>query len=450
MQKRHRILVIDGSRVSRRIISSILMAEMASTSADIATVASGSEALALLQVRRFDLITCSVLLPDISGIDLCRAVRRQNAHRFTPFILVTAEPHVRLMSEGFSAGVTDYYDKTQGLREFVHFVRDFLDRHAALVGKVLYLEDNPVDVRMGTAIMRQHGLTVVQTATAEEALGLIDDGFDLVVADFMLERDMTGGDFLHSLRCGLRYSREELPVLVITAQDDQNLQAEIFHAGGNDFVSKPIIEESFISRVRSLLLMKQQFTELRRHSDEMRQWATTDSLTGLRNKRYLMDRAPVLFARSDNYPMSLAVLDLDRFKEINDRYGHPIGDQVLEGVGRLLQRIVKPGDLVARVGGEEFVMLLLRREPEETAREMEIVRGRIEALCPAGFPVTTSIGFSSNYHRADTAFDELLAEADEAMYRAKQGGRNRVYAHTPGGGGMSPPGKGAPREFCAK
>lgn len=429
MEKHHRILVIDGSRVSRRIISGILTSEMGPTRVQITAVGSASEAQDSLQAHRFDLITCSVLLPDMSGIDLCRAVRRQNAHRFTPFIVVTAEPHVRLMSDGFSAGVTDYYDKTQGLREFVHFVRDFLERHAALVGKVLYVEDNPVDARTGAAIMRHYGLTVVQAASAEEALQVIDDSFDLVVADFVLEKSMTGGDFLHNLRCGLRYSREELPVLVVTAQDDQNLQAEIFHAGGNDFVGKPIIEESFISRVRSLLLMKQQFTELRRHSDEMRRWATTDSLTGLRNKRYLMDRGPGMLASADNYPVCLSVLDLDRFKDINDRYGHPIGDQVLEGVGRLLRGMVRKGDLVARMGGEEFVMMLMHRDPAETASEMESLRARIEALCPAGFAVTASIGYTTNHHRPAATLEELLAEADEAMYRAKQGGRNRVVAH---------------------
>jgi two-component system cell cycle response regulator len=426
MDKARKILVIDSSRVSRKIIGTILMNEMGADRVALTAVGSGREALAVLEVQRFDLITSSVLLPDMDGVEVCRAVRRQNAHRFTPFIVVTAEPHMRFIREGYSAGVTDYYDKTQGVRAFARFIREFLERHAALVGKVLYLEDNSTDARVGSAIMAHYGLQVVRANSAEAALELLDDSFDLVVTDFFLERNLTGGDFLHNLRCGLRYSREELPVLVMTGQEDPSMQAQIFHAGGNDFITKPIVEEVFISRVRSLLLMKQQFTELRRHSDEMRRRANTDSLTGLHNQRYLMERAGPAVAAHDNYPLCVIVLDLDRFKDINDRHGHLIGDRVLEAVGRLLCDTVRQNDLVARMGGEEFVLLFVRRQPASCVAEMEALRAAIEALRPAGVAVTASIGVSTNLNRAEVTFNALLTEADQAMYSAKQSGRNRV------------------------
>lgn len=426
MEKNLKILVIDGSRVSRKVISKILMSEMAAESMEITAVGSAAEAMAILGKQKFHLITCSILLPDMYGIDLCKAVRRTGAHRFTPFIVVTAEPHARLMKEGFSAGVTDYYDKTQGFNDFVRFIRGFAERHAGLVGKVLYLEDNFIEAKITTTIMERHGLEVVRAVSAEQALQVVDNSFDLIVADFYLQEAMSGGDFLHNIRCGIRYSREELPVLVVTGEEDRNMQAEIFHAGGNDFVTKPIIEEILISRIRSLLLIKQQFTQLKKQSEEMRKMALVDSLTGAFNKRYLLDHAQKVVSDPKNYPVWAVVLDLDHFKSINDRHGHLTGDRVLEGVGKTLARLVRPDDSVIRIGGEEFVLLLTRRAEDECVAEAEALRAAIEDLRPADLLVTGSLGVANNIRRPDIDLNDLLMLADEAMYRAKAAGRNRV------------------------
>lgn len=428
MEKNLKILVIDGSRVSRKVISQILRTEIEAETMEITAVASAREALDTLARTKFDLITCSILLPDMYGIDLCKAIRRSGSHRFAPFIVVTAEPHARLMKEGFSAGVTDYYDKTQGFKDFVRFIRGFAERNAGLVGKVLYLEDNYVEAKITTAIMEHHGLEVVRAVSAEQALNIVDNSFDLIVADFFLQEDMSGGDFLHNIRCGLRYSREELPVLVVTGEEDRNMQAEIFHAGGNDFVVKPVIEEILISRIRSLLLIKQQFTQLRKQSEEMRKMAVTDSLTGVFNRRYLLDHGEELLREPGNQPVALVIIDLDHFKSINDHHGHLVGDRVLEGVGRLLLRRARKKDVVTRFGGEEFLMLLMQRDIADLPEEVEDLRRAIEALKPADVVATASIGVACSARRR-ISLNDLLMEADKAMYRAKAGGRNAiVYA----------------------
>jgi len=426
-----KILVIDSSRVSRKVISRTLASEIDAKDIAITAVGTAQEALQVLKQQRFDLITCSILLPDMYGIALCKMIRKTDTHRFTPFIVVTAEPHARLMREGFSAGVTDYYNKTQGFKDFVHFIRGFAERHAGLVGKVLYLEDSDTDAEMTRGIMERHGLEVVRAVSAEQALKIVDDGFDLIVADFYLEEDMSGGDFLHTVRCGLRYSREELPVLMMTASEDRTMQAEIFHAGGNDFVIKPVMEEILISRIRSLLLIKQQFHQLKRQSEELRRLATIDSLTATYNKRYLLDRAQVALNNLDNYPVWLALVDLDHFKEVNDQHGHLAGDRVLEGVGGLLNRSARKGDIVARIGGEEFAVLLMSRTRAQCQAEVEQLRQALADLNPAGFTVTASIGVSSNLNRSGTGFTDLFSEADQAMYVAKREGRNRTMFYRP-------------------
>lgn len=421
-----KILVVDGSRVARKLISRALTSEINSASMEITAVASAGEALELLAVNRFDLITSAMLLSDMYGIELCRKVRTSNAHRFTPFVLVTGEPHERLMREGFGAGVTDYYDKTRGFKDFVAFVHSLVARYSRLFGKVLYLEDNNTEARVTTAIMEHHGLEVVRVRSAEQALEVIDKSFDLVVSDFFLAEAMSGGDFLHNLRCGHYFTREELPVLIVTGGDGPNLQAEIFHAGGNDYVIKPIVEEVFISRIRSLLLIKQQFHMLKKQSEEMQHMASVDSLTGVFNKRYLVDNIDAILEDPKNHPVWVALLDLDHFKSINDHHGHMAGDRVLQGVGRLMKGFFREHDIVARVGGEEFVVVMTRRTPRECLAETEALRRAIEALKPGGFSITASIGLANTIQQRRMSFDELSFAADSAMYRAKQAGRNRV------------------------
>ncbi|MHB8454348.1 MAG: GGDEF domain-containing response regulator [Acidiferrobacterales bacterium] len=427
MNRNLRILVVDGSRVSRKVIAKTLSTHISADSVDITAVASACDALEIIAREKFDLITSSLLLPDMHGLDLCKTIRASAAHRFTPFIVVTAETHESLIKDGFSAGVTDYYDKTRGFKNFVRFIQSVAEHYTGLAGKVLYLEDNPMEAKAMSANMEHYGLEVVHVDSAERALGIIDTSYDLVVADFFLSHDMSGGDFLHNIRCGLRLPREEMPVLIVTGDEHSSVQAEIFRAGGNDFVTKPVAPEVLISRIRSLLLMKRQFIELKRISADMRAQATEDSLTGLYNKRYLVEHAGTFFSDISNFPAWVIVLDLDHFKSINDRHGHGTGDRVLEAVGRLLKAFFRKDDLVARTGGEEFVVLVRKCTRADCAKQVGELRQLIEKLRPAGLPITASIGVATNHDCNSIGFEELVAAADEAMYKAKHAGRNRAY-----------------------
>ena len=426
MDRDLKILVVDGSRVSRNVIRTTLASQTASERVQIVTASSASEALTRLASEKFDLITSSLQLPDMYGIELCRTLRAQPSYRYTPFVVVTAEPHERHIRDGFRAGVTDYYDKTRGVHEFAGFVRALMERHAVLPGKVLYVEDQDPEAALMVPMMERQGLTVVRTTSAEQALSFVDERVDLVVTDFHLKGEMSGGDFLHTLRCGLRVSPEQLPVLVLTGSGSSDIQAEIFHAGGNDLVAKPVVEEVFLSRLRSLLLIKRQFKTLRRQSEEMRRMASLDILTGVYNRRYLVERANQFLADARNHPAWVAVLDLDHFKAINDQHGHVVGDHVLQDVGALFRQMFRTGDVIARSGGEEFVILLKGRSRQECLEEMEDLRQRIEALRPEGLQITASIGIASSLHRPDAGFEGIVEEADRAMYHAKEFGRNRV------------------------
>lgn len=431
-----RILVVDGSEVARTIITRVVEEEMPHTR--IHHCGSGREAIECMQAEHFDLITTALMLPDMDGLDLSRKIRTDATHHYTPVIVVSGDADQRLLREGFAAGVTDYFDKSLGYRAFAEFIKNFTRRNSGLVGRILYVEDSPSFAAHTTKLMERHGLQVIHTASAEQALDMLlaapgsspsQIDFDIVVTDFYLKGRLTGGDLLHAIRAKLRLSQQELPVLVITSADEgEGRQAEVFHAGANDFVSKPIVEEILLARIRSLLLIKQQFNALKFQAEEMRMLATTDSLTGVRNKRFLLDNGEQFMADRRNHPITAMLLDIDHFKKLNDNYGHITGDRILETLGNLLANNLREDTMVIRFGGEEFAVLLPRCSLREAQARAESLRQQVEMLRPAGHLITISIGLAATAGRNDLNLTQLLNLADRALYAAKAHGRNQVCA----------------------
>mgnify|MGYP001815270894 FL=1 len=435
-RKLNRILVVDSSEVARTIIVRILNEEMPDT--ELVTCGTVQEACAWLERSHFDLITTALMLPDKDGLELIRYVRSSSHHHYTPTIVVSGDADARLLREGFAAGVTDYFDKSLGYRAFAEFIKDFMQRNTGLVGRILYVEDSQLAATVLMRLMERHGLQVVHTTHAEEALQLLgetapggpreDESFDIVITDFFLQGHMTGGDLLHAIRAKFHYSSQEMPVLVLTGAEADEKQVEVFHAGGNDFVAKPIIEEVLMARIRSLLLIKQQFSALKRQTEAMHHLAITDSLTQVYNRRYLLDHGDLFLANRNNHPVAAVLIDIDHFKKINDKLGHITGDRVLKAIGSLLLEQLPENAMAVRFGGEEFALLVPRCSASDAHECAEELRRQIETLHPDGVSVTVSIGLADNEQHPNMTLTQLLNRADELLYAAKAQGRNKVCA----------------------
>ncbi len=438
------ILVVDGSTVSRQILSRILQEEMSEIKVD--NCKTGDEAVQKLQENRYDLITMALMLPDMDGLTLCKNIRNSKTHKYTPVIVVSGDADKRLVQEGFKAGVTDYFDKSNGYKAFGDFIKSFIQRNSSLVGHVLFIEDSKTVAAVITKILEKHGLKVTHTDSAELAMELLEkqrddkhiaNTFDLVVTDFFLKGELTGGDLLYAIRTHFHYSQQELPVLVITGNDDQKTQVEVFHAGGNDFVTKPILEEVIMARIRLLLLIRHQFEALKQQAENMRWIAATDSLTGVRSKRYLVDNGEEYIQNTANQTVWAMLIDIDFFKKINDTLGHITGDHVLAELGTKLNQSF-PADMVVRFGGEEFSVLMKNKTPAEAMKKAETLRKEIEKLKPANVELTISVGLASMQDHPDSNLTQILALADKALYHSKQTGRNCVSYNLPEGIKISP------------
>lgn len=224
-----------------------------------------------------------------------------------------------------------------------------------------------------------------------------------------------------------------VPIILLTALDDVASKRRGMASGADDFLSKPVHSVELEIRLKSMLRIKELADELQLAKQRLERLAVTDSLTSLHNRRSLDEALEREFARARRYghPLSVLMLDLDHFKQVNDNHGHAVGDAVLELVGDVLKRATRETDIVGRFGGEEFMMLA----PHTPREQAELVGERIRELVASdseaaeNLPsVTMSVGLASTEFEVLDNGEQLVKLADDALYEAKRGGRNRVVA----------------------
>ena len=253
---------------------------------------------------------------------------------------------------------------------------------------------------------------------------------DLVLCDLV----MPGFDGLKFL--GLKASRKELaqiPVIMLTAEDDLDRKAEILERGASDYITKPFHEKELLARVRIHTKLKRLQDELREMNVQLEALSVTDMLTGLANRRRLMTRLEEEVQRARRYktPLSVVMIDIDHFKLVNDAHGHAMGDEVLRNIGAMLKTSLRGTDLAARYGGEELTLVLPHTDIPAALLVAETLREKFAAmdhvLDGVTLRKTVSMGVTARDGQSEVPdVEELLKHADEALYRAKQGGRNRV------------------------
>lgn len=258
---------------------------------------------------------------------------------------------------------------------------------------------------------------------------LLAEPVDLVICDLEMPT-MDGFKFL-----ALVQTREELrdiPVIMLTGRGDRELKIRGLEQGASDYVTKPFDTGELVARVKVQLKIKSLQDELKKSNQLLREMSITDHLTRLYNRRHLMDvlERELQRARRKMCPLSLAILDIDHFKKVNDAYGHQHGDEVLAAVADLVRKELRDYDIPARYGGEEFMIILPDTPLNEAFAVAERIRGEVAALTYGGglhgLRITASFGVAGLPARNVNSVESLIREADKALYRAKQGGRNRT------------------------
>ena len=445
-----RVLVVDDSLPNRKLLEARLQDEYF----EVLGATSGAEAITLAQRWSPDIILLDVLMPVMDGFEACRRLKAQPATAHIPVVMVTSLNDQTERVRGLDAGADDFLVKPVDqatlfarLRALLR-VKQVLDAwrlRAETVrdlgfeppsappedfegAKVLLLSDNAAEAAALSAALAADGMTLEQSQDEKAVWARLQDPkahYDLVLTSL----PMPEGDPLR-LASRLRAEAEtrDLPLMLIADDAQRDLVLRAFELGASDHVLRPINEEELRARVRNQVRRRRYQLRLRAEFDRSLELAVTDGLTGLRNRRYVFRHLESLLRAGT--ACGVLMIDVDRFKPLNDYYGHAAGDAALREVAARLREHVRASDVVARYGGEEFLVVMSGAGAEETAVIAERLRTAIGErpidLGQAKLPVTVSIGSALSAQATDA--EALIAAADSAMYRAKASGRNCVEA----------------------
>ena len=290
--------------------------------------------------------------------------------------------------------------------------------------RILVVDDDPVTIKVIAAIFKDDH-DVILAGSAGEAMDLCGENPpDLILLDIVMP-EIDGLEACRRFKADP--ATQDIPIIFITGQESPQEETRALSAGAVDFITKPVNSTVVKARVRTHLILKAQ-------SDFLRSLAFLDGLTGVANRRRFDDYLGIEWRRSRRSanPLTLILIDIDKFKHYNDTYGHPAGDACLQAVAHALNGNLKRAqDLVARYGGEEFACVLPDTDHSGGRQVAEVLLGAVRNLTiphegtEPGI-LTISLGVATLIPSAKAGPADLLAQADAKLYEAKKGGRNRV------------------------
>ena len=448
-----RVLVVDDILPNIKLLEARLTAEYF----DVLTAMSGPEALAICAEGNCDIVLLDVMMPGMDGFEVCRRLKADPNTTHIPVVMVTALDQPADRVKGLEAGADDFLTKPVDEIALIARVRSLsrlkvvLDELRARArtsaslgmpdpsanamadngkgGRVLLVDDRSSSADRVTVALRGVHHLDIETDPQEAIFKSAEGGYDLMIISLGLA-NYDGLRLVSQIR-SLERTRQ-LPILLIAETEDRQRILRGLDMGVNDYLLRPLDRNELLARVRTQVRRKRYADSLRDNVQASIEMAVVDALTGLHNRRYLESHLATMLhnASQRGRPLSLMILDIDFFKRVNDTYGHDAGDEVLKGFSQRVKSVVRGGDLVCRMGGEEFVVVMPDTEEAVGRKVAERIRQAIERdtfqIDAAGrrIPVTVSIGLSSRGQ--DISPDLLFKRADNALYRSKNEGRNRV------------------------
>lgn len=416
--KAHRIdrpvLLIEDQRALARMAEAMLRDEWG---CEVMIAATLDEAKQLLEAhgQAFIVAICDLNLPDAPYGEVIDLVNKYHV----PAIALTGAFGEELRNMVTKKGVVDYVLK-EGINSYDYVVNLVGRIHKNTDIKVLIADDSLSARAVLKHMLGVQGLNVLVAKDGYEAVEILEQHPDIKLAlvDYNMPK-MDGFKFV--LEARKRMGKDQLSIIGISGENGGNISAQFLKNGANDFIAKPYSYEELICRVTQNLEMLEMV-------ESIQNIANRDYLTGMYNRRFFFDEGYSIYedARNSGSSLFIAMIDVDHFKKVNDDYGHDCGDMVLKHLAAQLGAYFR-NDLIARLGGEEFALLISDEDVESAQKRLETFRQHIERetvnFGTTNIAFTVSIGGS---HHLLESLDMMLKTADENLYHAKQSGRNRV------------------------
>lgn len=452
-----RILVVDDIPANVKLLEVRLLAEYF----DVLTASSGAEAIETCENGKVDVVLLDVMMPEMDGFEVCRRLKSDPATAHIPVVMITALDQVADRVRGLEAGADDFLTKPVNDLQLMTRVKSLV-RLKMLTDELRLRASTTRNIGLEELLNRRKPgeqappkvLLIDERETSSSGIEkMLRSAVELDVArdprtgvfqaagkDYECVIVSTGFTDFDPLRlCSQLRSLDRtrlVPIVLIAEDGEEELVIRGLELGINDYVVRPVDKQELTARLRTQVRRKQYNDQLRASVTQTIEMAVTDGLTGIHNRRYLDSHLRTLFDRAvaRRRPLSVMITDLDRFKSINDTYGHDGGDDVLREFAQRLRKNIRGIDLVCRYGGEEFVVVMPDTDGPVAEKVAERIRAEIERIPFAigkdgtTIGVTISVGVSSIQQPTDTV-EALMKRADVALYEAKASGRNRVVAN---------------------
>lgn len=445
-----RILVVDDVAANRQL----LRAKLEARYFDVCEAKDGHEALKRLETYSPDIILLDVMMPGMDGYETCRRIKADPVTSFVPVVMITALSDRSERLKGLMAGAEDFLTKPvndlalftridalmrynsvatelrerQASGERVGFVSDISSEELDKPASIILVDANPYsNDRLKRILTKGHH------KVENPMSGQGDPSPENVDAIIISSVKQPFDPLKLCAKFRMTPDYRSISVLMIANETDEHTAYEALNLGASDIIFSPIDSQELLARVSTQLRRKRYIDILRRRVDRGLELAVVDPLTGLYNRRFLDQQMEKTQRQSvrDGATFAVVMIDIDHFKKVNDTYGHEAGDRVLHQFGDWLKNSVRPLDTVCRLGGEEFTILMPNTSRDSAFKVADRIRNEIEnqSFCigedKAPIGITISAGVSSS--NADERLpDEIIAEADAALYSAKLKGRNRV------------------------
>jgi len=449
-----RVLVVDDLPANVRLLE----AKLATEYYEVLTASSGQEALDIIAQSPPDIVLLDIMMPGMDGFEVCKRIKSDPQSMHIPVLMITALDDIADKVRGLEVGADDFLTKpVQDLALFTRIrsvlrlkmmvdelrIRESTNEGLGVMladagldsvileeARILVIADDSVPADIWVSLFRDCGEVTVMHDEKSGMFEVNNGQYDLVAVDLYAQKH----DPLRicsQIRSGTQ--SRNMPIIAISAGDAEQVSRAL-DLGVNDFIDRPIEASELHARLKGLLFKRRYTERLRASLEDSVEMAATDPLTGLFNRRYMDSHFPSLVesARDNDKPLSVLMVDIDHFKQVNDVYGHAAGDSVLQSVADLICENTRPYDLVIRLGGEEFFVIMPGNDEEEARkvaqRLLEVIeRFDFQLQGPDGDKagVTVSIGVCGQ-DKTISAPEEMMHMADDAMYQAKNTGRNRL------------------------
>ena len=419
-------LIVESTAYYRDLLGAIL----SDIGVDCDMFSSGKVAMEINNNVEYAFIFVSRYLDDMDGELFLRRYGEKYTLSGALPIMITSDVVSEVMLGANKAGFKLVFNK-KDIKSIQAFLTSVLNsRTLDLKGNILFIEDQQSVAAATIALFENYRATVDHVMYLSEAKEkFAENNYDLVITSFHLKDKEAGDDVINFVRGFTDSNKTHIPILVISSETNQTKRTALLRNGANDFIIKPYDDDELIVRSSNLIENKKTYEQAKKQEEELTKLAMTDQLTGLYNRHSLFDIGPKYLsdAQRHNFSVSLLMIDLDHFKNINDTHGHAVGDIVLKEIGKVLNRNCRTEDFVARFGGEEFVMLFSHCDIDFAFTKAEKLRISIEECEPEGLTITASIGIAAL--TVDDDFETLFDKADKAVYEAKESGRNKIVIH---------------------